>query len=100
LTLVEAVNCIDGLFFMSDRKIAFRYKPPEYVDYKVTSEFQPIVIGFADDVWASKNFVENALLEAQRQSYDRHILPKPQENWKSDIISGVVLLNIRNTSHS
>ncbi|MGC1133193.1 MAG: hypothetical protein WA941_10245 [Nitrososphaeraceae archaeon] len=49
MTLVVAANCTDGLFIAPDRKITFRHKPPEYVDYKVTSKYQPIVIGYAGD---------------------------------------------------
>lgn len=89
-----AANCTDGLFIMPDRKITFNYKPPEYVDFKVTSRYTPIVIGYAGDVRTSNNFVEHAHLQAQTQSYKNHNIPKPPENWKNNVTSGVVQIDL------
>jgi 20S proteasome alpha/beta subunit len=94
LTLIVAANCIDGLFIIPDRKITFKHKPPEYVDHKVTSNYYPILIGYAGDIQTANNFVERAYLEAQSKSYESHSFPKPQENWKNSVTSGVVQINL------
>lgn len=94
MTLISAAIGSDGGIIVPDRKITFRFKPPEYRNKKVQSKYYPIVVGFAGSVELSQMFVKEAYELAQQQSYENHLLPKPPRTWTRSCSSGAVQFDL------